>query len=148
MTRRERYVLFGILAVFAVGLILHTAGRYRIYQNYIDLTPAPGTGTGAMQTGDASDEPATEAPDRQDSVGGPGEEESPPAREEERVLINVNSADMYELMNLPGIGRVTALNIIDYRTQIGPFSTIDELMEVKGIGEKKLEMLKQYVTIR
>jgi competence protein ComEA len=48
-------------------------------------------------------------------------------------------------MSLPGIGRVTALNIIEYRTRKGSFTDVHELIEVQGIGPKKLDAILNYV---
>lgn len=62
-------------------------------------------------------------------------------------LININTAGASELDQLPGIGPSYAERIIEYREKNGPFSSIEELDEVKGIGSKKIEELKSLVTI-
>ncbi|MFN3406788.1 MAG: ComEA family DNA-binding protein [Caldimicrobium sp.] len=61
--------------------------------------------------------------------------------------IDLNKANLNQLKALPGIGEVTAKAIIDLREKKGGFKSIEELKEVKGIGEKKLEVLKNYLTI-
>lgn len=61
--------------------------------------------------------------------------------------ININSAFPGDLVRLPGIGEVIAERIVDYRLQIGKFTSIDQLANVKGIGPKKLEKLRDYVTL-
>jgi comEA protein len=61
--------------------------------------------------------------------------------------ININTADAEELTKLPGIGQTKAQSIIDYRNKNGRFSSIDDLQNVKGIGEKTLEKLRNSVTI-
>ncbi len=61
--------------------------------------------------------------------------------------VNVNSASAEELMVLPGIGEQIAKNIIDYRNQYGAFNTKEDLKNVKGIGEKKFEQIKELVSI-
>lgn len=61
--------------------------------------------------------------------------------------ININLANKEQLMTLPNIGEVTALNIINYRNNIGKFFSVDQLIEVSGIGQKKLNEIKEYITV-
>ena len=63
------------------------------------------------------------------------------------TLININSASETELEVLPGVGPVTAAAIIDYRTQNGPFATIDDLIDVTGIGPSTLEQIRPFATV-
>jgi competence protein ComEA len=61
--------------------------------------------------------------------------------------INLNSAKLEELVNLPGIGSKTAEKIIEYRQLHKKFRNINELLNVKGIGESKLNKIKNYIYI-
>jgi len=61
--------------------------------------------------------------------------------------ININTASLEELEKLPGIGPSKAQAIIDYRTNNGPFKSIEEIKNVKGIGEKTFEKLKDLITV-
>ena len=70
-----------------------------------------------------------------------------PPEEIQVVLVDLNTAGVDELTTLPGIGESLAKRIVDYRTEHGPFESLEALMEVSGIGEKKLEELRDYVTV-
>jgi competence protein ComEA len=61
--------------------------------------------------------------------------------------VNLNSATMAQLQTLPGIGPATAQRIMDYREQTGSFKKIEELMNVRGIGEVSFLKLKALVTL-
>ena len=68
--------------------------------------------------------------------------------ENEKGKININKATKEELDTLPGIGESTAQKIIKYREEHGSFKNIEELKEVKGIGDTKYEEIKDLVDIK
>lgn len=61
--------------------------------------------------------------------------------------VNINKASLQELLILPQVGESLAKRIISYRETNGPFKDIEELKKIKGIGEKKLEALKDYISL-
>lgn len=61
--------------------------------------------------------------------------------------LDINLAGQYELMFIPGVGEVTAANIVAGRDKIGRFEKLEQLMDVKGIKEKKLSKLSQYLYV-
>lgn len=61
--------------------------------------------------------------------------------------ININTANVSELKQITGIGESTANKIIDYRQNVGKFKKIEDIKEVKGIGDSKFESLKNKITI-
>lgn len=62
--------------------------------------------------------------------------------------ININKANASDLMKINGIGESTANKILDYREHNGKFNSIEEIKEVKGIGEAKFKNIQNYITVR
>jgi competence protein ComEA len=61
--------------------------------------------------------------------------------------IDLNRATVEELETVPGIGAVMAQRIVDFREQHGRFGRVDDLLKVRGIGEKSLEKLRPYFEV-
>ena len=59
--------------------------------------------------------------------------------------INLNTASVNELVNLPGVGEKTAQSIVDYRKKIIRFTSVNQLLDVDGIGNSKLNKIKKFV---
>jgi len=70
-----------------------------------------------------------------------------PATAAKAAAVDLNSASVADLETLPGVGRATAERIVEYRQKNGAFKKIEELMNVKGIGEKSFLKLKPLVTV-
>jgi competence protein ComEA len=68
-----------------------------------------------------------------------------PAAEADKV--NVNTASLQELQLLPRVGPSLAQRIVEFREANGPFKAPEELMRVRGVGERTFELLKPYVTL-
>ena len=68
-------------------------------------------------------------------------------RKKEIVFININTADKNELSRIPGIGESTAEKIILYRTENGEFEKKEDIMNIKGIKEKKFNKIREYIYI-
>jgi len=73
--------------------------------------------------------------------------EAAPEEEAASVVVNINTASAEELVALEGIGEKTAQNIVEYRDANGPFAAIDDIKNVKGIGDKKFEKIKENIAV-
>lgn len=81
----------------------------------------------------------------------PDDTTRPPADQEEPepagTLVNINSATQAELLELPGIGPAYSKRIVEWRNKNGSFTSVDQLLEIKGIGEKRLASIKPLITL-
>ncbi len=120
--------MFFVLFVLCAGLIFLLLARYRFYEKYVSIeekTPVIDK-TGLIKSTISTD-----------------------IEERDTYLIeqvNINDASFAELITLPGVGRETALKIIECRTKEGRFTSTDDLIRVRGIGDKKLETLRPYIS--
>jgi competence protein ComEA len=72
---------------------------------------------------------------------------TPAAKASASAPLNLNSATVAQLETLPGIGKSTAERILEYRDKSGGFKKVEDLMNVRGIGEKNFLKLKPLVTV-
>jgi competence protein ComEA len=61
--------------------------------------------------------------------------------------VNLNTATAEQLQTLPGVGPAMAKNILEYRAKVGKFTKVEELINVKGIGEKRFQRMKDRLTL-
>ena len=75
----------------------------------------------------------------------------PPAKESETNrsgnLVNINSASASQLQELPGIGPAYSKRIVEWRNENGRFTSVEQLLEIKGIGEKRLAGIRPLITL-
>ena len=73
--------------------------------------------------------------------------QTPPPAQPEAASVNLNTATQAQLEKLPGVGAAVALRIIEYRQRSGGFKKVEDLMNVRGIGEKTFLKLKPLLTV-
>jgi competence protein ComEA len=99
--------------------------------------------SGSSQTSElksASKADPTSSPEKKDR-------QASPSKTELTSIVNLNKASLDELCTLPGIGPVKAQSIIDYRKQSGGFTSVEEIVKVKGIGAKTFEKIRARLAI-
>lgn len=117
-------VITAVFAAFTLGLFL---GRNQ-NQNVVSVSVSAAMQTVPPETTAAVEETVTET----EAITFP---------------ININTAVKEEFMALPGIGEVLAQRILAYRDEHGSFASVESLMNVEGIGEKKMEAILDLITI-
>jgi competence protein ComEA len=61
--------------------------------------------------------------------------------------VNINTANAEELQQVPGIGPATAQKILQMRKSYGPFKSVDDLLAIRGLGQKRLDKMRKYLTV-
>ena len=140
MKKQKIPILVLITCIFAAFVFGFFAGRNlnRTPVQIRTISPAPETTAAAIEENPfESAAPETESESRENA--GSGDSVSFP--------ININTATSAQLENLPGIGPVIAQRIVDYRNAYGPYTSPGHLINVSGIGEKRLAAIWDYITI-
>ena len=86
--------------------------------------------------------------DGQQIVAGGGSRAGPTTASTDGGLVDLNTADATALDTLPDVGPVTAQAILDWREENGRFTSVDELLEVEGIGDATLDKIRPHVTVQ
>jgi len=133
LTRQERVVIQFLVLFFVIGWGI------RLYRGW-------SAAKDSVEFPEVSQE-ATEFWNEAAQVDSVYWAKEPAVRQDKKVRINLNSATLEDLVELPKIGKVSAQRIIDYRNEHGHFTRVEELLNVKGIGKKTLEIIKGEVTV-
>lgn len=135
----ERRAIWILLLLILLGSAYRYYQKHRVSQYIMQLQVAESSAEEQMDTAQETDSSTvnSDALRKIDST----------SISQNTGRININRADTTDLQQLPGIGTVKARAIIHYRQQNGRFETIDELINVHGIGEVTLAKLKSHIVI-
>jgi competence protein ComEA len=150
LLRKQEQILSVIALVLLAGIILYhvlsSPLRYTVtVEEEVTTETVVATTTVSLSVQDASptgeetptetlSEPVTEAPTEAPGIDSSGK-------------VNLNTATLEDLKTLKGVGDSKAQAILDDRNENGPFSSIEDLMRVSGIGQKTFESLKDQITV-
>ncbi|WP_245819329.1 ComEA family DNA-binding protein [Bifidobacterium tissieri] len=127
-----------------------------------DTPPASSAPTDSSTSSSTSSSPPASAPPQNPSESQPQDSPSSgsddndhatdpspiPTSTPTSTLIDLNTATVEELQTIKGVGPVTAQRIVDHRNRIGRYTSVDQLLDVSGIGAKTLEKIRPYVEVR
>lgn len=137
-----------VIAVLILLVILILWGWY-LKTNNVDVFVVSDQNSDMSNQSEIIDTPANNGnqthPDENRPEGGTGSAVTEAA--ETAGKVNINTADIESLMTLKGIGAVKAEAIIAYREQNGPFKSIEEIMNVRGIKQATFEKIKDSITV-
>jgi len=142
--QRQASSVYRTFALFCCVLFLFWTVRF---QNVSEILVAPSLGESTRAVVANDEQGATTAETTASETEKNAVEESTVTPPKLVLLVDLNAATQAELTNLPGIGEALAERIVEYRESVGRFSDVDELLEVKGIGVKKLANARPFCVV-
>ena len=142
MSLQEKVIVFAAGAVLLVSVAIGYTSLFGQSKLTRPLSEFPGVVAGER----AGEFNLLTLPE--ESVPPDNGEAAPVPLQDVKFPLDLNAATAAGLETLPGIGPVLAERILAYRAEIGGFATVEQLLEVRGIGEKKLDAVRDLVVVR
>jgi len=146
-TKNESLVVFFLIGMFLIGgifkIFFTTQSRNEQQFDY-SLLDSELIARSSQSSDSLQEKPIVQQPNsvRTDSLSKKNQGDF-----SSKKTININTANVDELTQLPGVGPSVAHRIVDYRNEHGKFSSLEDLRNVKGIGAKKIEKLKLFLRV-
>lgn len=142
--KKAPMILLAVTAAFFCMLLGFFIGR-NVTEEYV-LLKHPQSSTSTTTTAPAT-ETNTAAANVSAATQRPTEPATAATQAQEKGKYNLNTATAEQLQELPGIGEVIANRIVSYREVNGGFTAIEDICLVDGIGEKRFEQIKDFITV-
>lgn len=140
MKKSAIWILLTVTLVFAAFV-----GGVYVGRNFHHTDIQISSGTTAASSDPSQSSTSTPPSGTQSSTTGTA---APPVSSSVPVFpININTATAEELDMLPEVGPILAQRIVSYRKEFGPFTCVEDLLNVNGIGEKTLAKIREYITV-
>ena len=136
--KKASIILLAVTAAFFCMLLGFFIGR-NVNDEYIQLSNTTDSTPSVTNNYVTTDKVTNTQPNTATTVN-----TAPP---QEKGKYNLNNATIEELQDLPGIGEVIAKRIVQYREVNGGFASIEDICQVDGIGEKRFEQIKDFITV-
>ncbi len=146
-TKNESLVVFFLIGMFLIGgifkIFFTTQSRNEQQFDY-SLLDSELIARSSQSSDSLQEKPIVQQPNsvRTDSLSKKNQGDF-----SSKKTININTANVDELTQLPGVGPSVGHRIVDYRNEHGKFSSLEDLRNVKGIGAKKIEKLKLFLRV-
>ena len=137
--RRVIQVAVGLTAALVTFIVGFSLGRNPQQDGLVLISSVPAAVSSSVPVDDTSGSAAAQPDETSDTAESGNEDPTFP--------VNLNTATLEQLDTVPGIGEVIAERILAYRESVGQFQTVEELLNVKGIGEKTLQEMREYLTV-
>lgn len=146
---KSKFILAITSAVMGAGLmfVVTNLTSSPAIEGWTPVNTAVATTLVEQQQPQSKQQLQSEQPSKQEQNQSSGKVADSEKSAEQTKRVNINTAGLVELQNIPGVGEKKAQTIIDYRNKHGAFKKVQDLTKVKGIGTKSFQKMKPFIEI-